>query len=375
MPAATKTVRSPKRVGAAKSSGAISSEAKTTSYAAHEAGAAPRTIRLAVIGCGDWGKNLVREFYQQPNAELIYCCDTQEERLATLRRAFPRVEAVASIEPILNDASIEAVVIATPAPTHAALAEQALAAGKHVFVEKPITLAVADAERLIAVSRASGRQLMVGHLLRYHPAFLQMKRMVEAGELGRVHYIYTQRLNLGRIRKDENALWSLAPHDVSMIVELFGDVPVRVAARGASYVQEKVEDVVFVTLEFPDGRIGHIHLSWLDPHKIRKITVVGSQKMVTFDDMEPTEKLRIYDKGAMRDYDSYGGWWITLRSGDIQIPRVDLTEPLKLECQHFLDCVRRNEAPRSDGEDGLRVLRVLDAAQRSLDEGGVWVNL
>ncbi len=361
MPVAVKKAPSRKRAAA------VSSLAAAPSV--------PRTVRMAVIGCGDWGKNLVREFYQQPNAELVYCCDTHEDRLASLRRAFPRIEGVAALDPILNDASIEAVVVATPAPTHAALAERALAAGKHVFVEKPIALAVADAERLIAAARAAGRQLMVGHLLRYHPAFLQMKRMVESGELGSVHYIYTQRLNLGRIRKDENALWSLAPHDVSMIVELFGCAPVRVTARGASFVQEKVEDVVFVTMEFPDGRIAHIHLSWLDPHKIRKITVVGSQKMVTFDDMEPTEKLRIYDKGAVRDYDSYGGWWITLRSGDIQIPRVDLTEPLKLECQHFLDCVRRNETPRSDGEDGLRVLRVLDAAQRSLEQGGAWVAL
>lgn len=339
------------------------------------ADAAERTVRLAVIGCGDWGKNLVREFYQSPQAELVYCCDTREERLTGIQRSFPKVRGVTAVDSVFSDESIEAVVVATPAITHAEIVQQALEAGKHVFVEKPIALSLGDAERCIAAARAKQRHLMVGHLLRYHPTFLALKRLVDSGDLGTVRYIYTQRLNLGRIRRDENALWSLAPHDVSMILELFGDVPVAVAARGASYIQEHVEDVVFVTLQFPQGRLGHIHLSWLDPHKTRKLTVVGSQKMVTFDDMEPTEKLRIYDKGAMRDYDSYGDWWITLRSGDIQIPKVDLTEPLRLECQHFLDCVRRNQTPLSDGQDGLRVLRVLDAAQRSLEESGAWITL
>ena len=334
-----------------------------------------RPVRLAVIGCGDWGKNLVREFYQSPQADLVSCCDTQEDRLAGIQRAFPKITSTASAEAILSDPSIEAVVIATPAVTHAELTLRALEAGKHVFVEKPIALAPADAQRCVDAARAAQRCLMVGHLLRYHPAFLALKRLVEEGSLGTVRYIYTQRLNLGRIRKDENALWSLAPHDVSMVLELFGAIPTAVAAHGAGYVQERIEDVVFVTLQFPQGQLAHIHLSWLDPHKIRKITVVGSQKMVTFDDMEPTEKLRIYDKGAMRDYDSYGDWWITLRSGDIQIPRVDLTEPLKRECQHFLECVREGKPPLSDGEDGLRVLRVLDAAQRSLGQGGAWVPL
>jgi predicted dehydrogenase len=337
--------------------------------------AAVAPVRVAVIGCGDWGKNLVREFYQSPQADLVSCCDTQDERLAGIQQAFPKIRGVTSAKPIFSDSSIEAVVIATPASTHAELTQQALEAGKHVFVEKPIALTPADAQRCIEVARTRRRRLMVGHLLRYHPAFLALKRVVDSGELGRVRYAYTQRLNLGRIRKDENALWSLAPHDVSMILELFGNLPVGVAARGACFVQEKVEDIIFVTLQFSDGRLAHIHLSWLDPHKIRKITVVGSQKMVTFDDMEPAEKLRIYDKGAIRDYDSYGDWWITLRSGDIQIPRVDLTEPLKLECQHFLECVRQDKVPLSDGEDGLRVLRVLDAAQRSLGQGGGWVTL
>ncbi len=332
-------------------------------------------VRLAVIGCGDWGKNLVREFYQSTDAELVYCCDTQQDRLAGLQRAFPKIQPVTSLEPVWADASIEAVVVATPAATHATIVQQALESGKHVFVEKPIALSPSDAQRCIELAQAQGRQLMVGHLLRYHPAFHALKRLVDSGELGTVHYIYTQRLNLGRIRKDENAMWSLAPHDISMILELFGDSPTSVAAHGASYVQEAVEDVVFMTLQFPDRRIAHIHLSWLDPHKTRKITVVGSRKMVTFDDMEPTEKLRIYDKGAMRDYDSYGDWWITLRSGDIQIPRIDLTEPLKLECHHFLECVRRHQAPLSDGEDGLQVVRVLAAGQRSLEQGGAWIAL
>lgn len=345
----------------------------TTRRSADRAKTAP--VRLAVIGCGDWGKNLAREFHQLPGSELVYCCDILDERLDAMRRAFPKVRYVKTTAPIFSDESIEAVVIATPAATHAQFGLQALEAGKHVFIEKPVALLLADAERCIKLAKAQCRCLMVGHLLRYHPAFLALKRLVESGELGTVHYIYTQRLNLGQIRRDENALWSLGSHDVSMILELLGELPVAVAAHGACYVQEKVEDVVFVTLKFSDGPLAHIHLSWLDPHKIRKVTVVGSQKMVTFDDMEPTEKLRIYDKGAMRDYDSYGDWWITLRSGDIRIPRIDLTEPLKLECEHFLECVRQGKPPLSDGEGGLLVLRVLDAAQQSMDRGGAWVRL
>ena len=343
--------------------------------ARRSASAKTQAVRLGMIGCGDWGRNLVREFYQLPQSDLAVCCDVQPERLAAVRRAFPNVRAAASADAVLSDPSINAVVIATPAPTHAALVQQALQAGKHVFVEKPIALSVADAQRCIELARTCRRRLMVGHLMRYHPAFVALKRLVDSGELGTMRYVYTQRVNLGRIRKDENALWSLAPHDVSMVLELFGQVPVSVAAQGACYVQERIEDVVFATLRFSDGRLAHIHLSWLDPHKIRKITVVGTQKMVTFDDMEPAEKLRIYDKGAVRDYDSYGDWWITLRSGDIQIPRVDLTEPLRLECQHFLECIQQGTTPLSDGEDGLRVLRVLDAAQRSLEAGGSWVTL
>ena len=334
-----------------------------------------RPVRLAVIGYGDWGKNLVREFSQSPQAKLVACCDIRHERLLGVKKAFPNVRFMTSADEIFADESIEAVVIATSATTHAELTQQALEAGKHVFVEKPIALSPADAVRSIELARVRARCLMVGHLMRYHTAFLALKRLADSGELGSVRYIYTQRLNLGRIRKDENTLWSLAPHDVSMILELFGTMPVRVTAHGARYVQDHLEDVVFVMLEFSDGRIAHIHLSWLDPHKIRKITVVGSQKMVTFDDMEPTEKLRIYDKGAMRDYDSYGDWWITLRSGDIQIPRVDLTEPLKLECEHFLECVRTGQRPLTDGDNGLQVLRVLDAAQRSLESRGQWITL
>ena len=337
--------------------------------------ASTRRVRVGVIGCGEWGKHLVREFAQANFASLVSCCDSSAERLEGIRRAYPKIKPVNDAAQLLRDPSIEAVVIATPAVTHADLTVEALQSGKHVFVEKPIALSVADARRCIEAARRANRKLMVGHLLLYHPAFLMVKRLTDSGELGQVRYIYTQRLNLGRIRTDENALWSLAPHDISMILQLLGGEPVSVSARGAGYIQEKIEDVVFVTLHFSDGKLGHIHLSWLDPHKIRKVTVVGSQKMVTFDDMEPTEKIRVYDKGAMREYDSYGDWWITMRSGDIQIPRVDLTEPLRLECQHFLECVREDREPLSNGEDGLHVLRVLDAAQRSLEQKGAVVNV
>jgi len=261
--------------------------------------------------------------------------------------------------------------VASSAINHYPLAKTLLEAGKDVYVEKPLTLEVEHAETLCRLARANDRILMVGHLLLYHPGVQYLKRMVQDGSIGDLLYVYSQRVNLGKVRKDENALWSFAPHDLSVVLHLLEAEPVDVVARGSAFLQKGVEDVVFVNMRFADGRMAHVHVSWLDPHKLRKFTVVGTQKMVVFDDMEASEKIRIYDKGVDRagQVVSYGDA-LTVRSGDILIPKISLQEPLRLECAHFVDCVRERRKPLTDGLDGLRVVKVLDAAQKSLERGG-----
>ena len=328
-------------------------------------------IRVAVVGAGDWGRNLVRNFHQAPGADLAWICDRSEKRLDLMRDHFPGVPVTTSIDEVLADEEVRAVAIATPAASHAEVGLRVLAAGRHAFVEKPLALSAADAEALCRAADAAGRILMTGHLLLHHPAVVRLKELVASGELGRIYYLYSQRVNLGKIRADENALWSFAPHDLSVILHLLDDEPVSVSARGHAYLRPGVEDVVFVTLEFASGVMANVHLSWLDPHKLRKFTVVGNRKMVVFDDMEATEKIRIYDKGAdvPGDYATYGDY-IGLRFGDITIPRIDGAEPLRLEVARFLRAVEEGVAPESDGRSGLRVVRVLEAAQRSLEAGG-----
>jgi predicted dehydrogenase len=328
-------------------------------------------LNVAVVGAGSWGKNLVRNFGSASGATLAAICDRDEKRLASFQAAFPKARLTRELAEVIADPAIDAVVIATDAPYHYAHAKAALEAGKHVYVEKPMCQTAAEAEGLIAAAEKAGRKLMVGHLLLYHPAVLKLKALADDGQLGKIYYMYTQRLNLGVVRSSENAWWSLAPHDVSVINYLFGAAPERVSAQGQCYLQKGIEDVVFATLYFADGRLAQVHTSWLDPHKMRKMTIVGSQKMVTFDDMEPSEKIWIYDKGATANlsYSSYGEA-ITLRQGDIYIPKLDTTEPLKLECQHFIDSIAKDTPIRSDGRDGLAVVRVLEAGQRSLQAGG-----
>lgn len=333
-------------------------------------------ITVAVIGGGGWGRNHVRNFHEIPTCRLKTICDLNEKTLAAHKAACKGVETTTDAATIFADPEIDAVIIATDAPSHYRLARQALEAGKHVMVEKPMTLSPAHAEDLVSRADAGQRVLMVGHLLEYHPCVLQFREMIDKGTLGAVRYLYCQRLNLGVVRKDENAWWSLAPHDVSVILFLFQAEPVTVTAQGQAYLQKGVEDVVFAQLKFADGRMAHIHVSWFDPHKVRKMTLVGSDKMATFDDMDPSEKIRIYDKGV----DVKGGvvgyeQSLSIRSGDILIPRTPSGEPLRVECLHFLDSIEKGHAPRSDGRDGLRVVRVLEAADRSLKAGGAPVNL
>lgn len=259
----------------------------------------------------------------------------------------------------------------TPAPTHASLAIAALSAGKHVFVEKPLALNFEDGLKVYEMAQQNKRILMIGHLLLYHPAVVKLKEYIKGGELGDILYLYSTRVNLGRIRQEENALWSLTAHDVSVALFLLDETPIEVAVRGESYLREGIEDVVFATLKFKKNVIAHIHASWLDPHKIRKFTVVGSKKMAVFDDMASAEKIRIYDKGVDRqqNYGSYESF-LTIRDGDIHIPKITMVEPLKIECQHFLDCIMSGRKPLTNAENGLQVLAVLTAAQQSLRSRG-----
>jgi len=333
-------------------------------------------IGIAVVGTGDWGANLVRNFAALPGAQLVAVCDADPDRLQKTAARYPGVRAVPDAAAIAADPGVRGVVVSASAVHHYALARTMLEAGKDVFVEKPLTLRVEHAETLVRIAREKQAILMVGHLLLYHPAVKYMKDFAASGALGDLLYIYSQRVNLGKVRRDENALWSFAPHDLSVILHLIDAEPVDVVARGSAFLQGKVEDVVFVDLRFPDGRLAHVHVSWLDPHKLRKFTVVGSQKMVVFDDMEAGEKIRVYDKGVDRagQVVSYGDA-LTVRSGDILIPKISLQEPLRLECQHFVDCIRERRQPLTDGESGLRVVKVLAAAQASLERGGAPVAL
>ena len=327
-------------------------------------------VGTAVVGCGYWGKNLVRNFAAM--SDLRVCCDASEAVRARMSAAYPNVAVTAELDDVLADDSVQAVVLATPAPSHAELAVAALRAGKHVFVEKPLALSLADGERIAREAAAADRTVMVGHLMEYHPGVEYLKELIEGGELGEVYYCYSQRVNLGKVRADENALWSLAPHDISVLLYLLDEEPTEVVAMGQAFLRPGVEDVVFLNLKFGSGRVASIHVSWLDPHKERRLTVVGNRKMAVMDDMKPGETIRIYDKGVDRQpaeapaYENLGEL-LALRDGDIRIPRIPTDEPLAVECGEFLRSVTTGRTPRSDVHDGIRVLRVLEAAQASLE--------
>ena len=328
-------------------------------------------ITLAQVGVGEWGKNLLRTFSNLPGCRVKFFCDQSPITLEKVSKSYRHyIEGVKDYNILLNDHEIDAIIIASPPATHADFVLRALDAEKHVFVEKPLALNMSDAEKMISKVRETGKILMVGHLLLYHPAIRKIKAYIEEGQLGEIHYLYSTRVNLGRIREEENALWSLTAHDISVATYLLGKFPQEVTATGSSYLRKDIEDVVFVTLYFQDRVIGHIHASWLDPHKIRKFTIVGSQKMAVFDDMEPTEKIRLYDKGVNRSKGIESSDNLILREGDIHIPKIDNTEPLTLECQHFLDCIANQKKVFTDAQHGLQVLKILTAAQESMESNG-----
>ena len=332
-------------------------------------------VGMAVVGAGAWGKNHIRVFSELPNVRLKYVCDSDRSKLLSIQRAYPQAKMVETIKPILEDSDVRGIVVASSAASHYSLAKEALMADRDVLVEKPMALHSEEAEEILEIAEKRGRILMVGHLLLYHPVVDRLKEMILTGELGDIYYLYTQRVNLGVIRQDENALLSFAPHDLSVILYLINEQPVVVSAHGESYIQRGIEDVVFVSLRFSDGKMANIHLSWLDPHKMRKITIVGAKKMVVFDDVEASEKLRIYDKGVRSpSYDTYSEY-LSLRFGDITIPSIKMVEPLRTEAAHFVQCVESRKEPKTSGRDGLRVVNILVAAQSSLKHGGVPVKL
>ena len=327
------------------------------------------TAGIGVVGAGYWGKNLVRAFASLGRLRAV--CDSSPEALSRAGRQAPGARQVADFDELLRDDTVTGVALASPARLHARQALAALEAGRDVFVEKPMALCSADARAMREAAAARGRVLMVGHLMLYHAGVEHLLGLVRSRELGRIYYLYAQRVNLGKLRTDENALWSFGPHDLAVILELVGQEPESVSARGECYLQDKVEDVVFVNLRFPDRTMAQVQLSWLDPRKERRLTVVGSRRMAVLDDTAPHEVLRIYDKGFDRppEYGSFGEF-LTLRDGDVHIPRIDLREPLLQECAHFLHCVDTREEPRTSAAHGERVVRILEAAQRSLDTGG-----
>jgi predicted dehydrogenase len=322
-------------------------------------------IRVAHAGVGGWGKNVVRVVGEL--AELAWVVDTDAARQAEYAARYPQAHVTGSFADALADDTVDAVAIATPVPTHYALAKQALEAGKHVFVEKPPAMRGEEMEELVALARAGDRVLMPGHLLLYHPGLRKVKDLVDAGELGDVACVYGNRQNLGVIRSNENALWSLGVHDLSVILWLLDEEPTEVVAYGQDFVQPGIEDVVFCFLRFPSGKVAHMHLSWLDPHKMRKMTVVGREKMVVFDDMELERKVTVYEKGPWEPAQTYGEW--RTRTGDIFSPKIANDEPLRLELQHFLRLVEEGPGDHTEATSGLAVVRTLDRLTTSLRTG------
>jgi predicted dehydrogenase len=329
-------------------------------------------IGVAVIGAGGWGRNLVRNFAMASLADLRWVCDLSEGSRQYVTQRHPGVRVTGEVQDVLSDSSVRGVVVATPAPAHFEVARQVIEAGKDVFVEKPLALSARDAEALCRLGAERDRIVMVGHLLLYHPAVRTLRQLVTEGELGEVLYLYSQRLNLGVVRRDENAWWSLAPHDISVANYLFGAEPIAVTASGGTFLQvdKGIEDVVFATLYYPEGRIAHLHVSWLDPHKTRRLTVVGSKKMAVFDDTSPDQKLALYDKGVEPPSALTYAQGVRVRTGDIRLPALQMDEPLQRECEAFLHAVQTRQAPVAGANSGLSVVRALEAGTRSLAQQG-----
>ena len=334
-------------------------------------------LRIGIVGLGYWGPNFMRNFSNLKDSEVTVICDLNEERLQYAKSFLPDVHTTTNIDEILSKDYVDAVVISTPTKTHHALSKKALENGLHVFVEKPLATTSQECEDLIELAEAKDLILFVGHLFLYNEAVKKIKTLIDDNYLGNVSYISSKRLNLGPIRQDVNALWDLAPHDISIILDFFGRAPVAVNCQGLAYLNPNVHDVCALTMHFEPNSMAIIHVSWLDPNKTRLMTIVGEQKMAVFDDNEPLEKVKIYDKRveAPAYTDTYGEFQFSFQYGDTSSPWLKQVEPLKAECQHFLDCVMQETTPLTDGKSGLDVVRVLEAAQKSLVNGGIPVEL
>jgi predicted dehydrogenase len=327
-------------------------------------------IRVGAVGCGYWGPNVIRNLDAVPGFELAWVCDADPGRLQPVASRYPSARATPRIGDVLADASVDAVYLATPVSSHYALARKALLQGKHVLIEKPLATTLEQAQELAELAAARELTLMVGHTFVFSPPVRKVKDLIDGGTVGPIYYVETTRVNLGLFQKDVSVLWDLGPHDLSILMYWLDEVPTVVSARGRSYLGEALEDVAFLTLEFPSGILAQVQISWLAPSKLRRTSIVGRQRMIVYDDLEPVEKVKIFDRGVDRQPASFGEFQLTYRSGDILSPRLDTTEPLYLECQHFLECIRTRRPPDTSARSGIDVVRVIQAAERSLRRGG-----
>ena len=330
---------------------------------------------IAVVGCGYWGMNHLRVFSELPDATLLAACDARSARMGEVAHRYPNVAVTADLDEVLAMDDVEGVVVATGAQTHHDIVSRVLSAGKHVLVEKPLATSTEDADQLVALTEGTGRILLVGNTFLYNPAVRRVKEHVSAADFGELHYLYARRTNLGPIRHDVNAVWDLASHDISIFNYLLDDTPTWVSAVGASVLHNGREDVGFISLGYADGTVGHIHVSWAEPNKVREVVVVGSDSRVVFNDLNPLERVRVFFKGVRalpgEEATTYGEHHLHLRDGDILSPAVSVTEPLKYECGHFLHCIRRGESPFTTARQGRDIVRVMEAIDQSIRERGV----
>lgn len=336
-----------------------------------------KQIRLGVIGCGYWGPNLARNFRSLPDCQLKMLSDLDESRLAHMRTLYPEVAGETDHRHLLNGAGLDAVVVATAVKTHFDLAKACLLAGKHTFIEKPMASSSAQCEELIDIAQRKGLILMIGHTFLYSPAVRKIKEIIDNGDIGEIRYLCARRLNLGLFQRDINVAWDLAPHDISIALHIIGEAPETVNCHGSAHVTPGIQDVTTMCLSFPKQKSAIIHSSWLDPRKVREMTIVGSQRMIVYDDMAPLEKIRIFDARVERPphYDTFAEFHYAYHYGDMYAPYIKQEEPLKTECQHFLDCIRQGTKPLTDGRDGLNLVRILEASTESLRNCGAAVNL
>jgi predicted dehydrogenase len=334
--------------------------------------------QIAIVGCGYWGANYVRVFNELPEAEVSWICDQSLERLNLIGRRWPEARRTEDVREVLEDPQVDALVISTQATAHFDIARAGLEAGRHLLVEKPLTTDGDESAGLVELAEQKGLVLMVGHTFLYNSGIRKVKESIRAEDFGDIHYLHATRTNLGPIRQDVNALWDLAPHDVSIFAYLLDADPLWVSAVGSRLLGQQQEDVGFATLAYPANVLGNIHVSWLDPNKVRQVVVVGGRKRIVFDDLNNLERVRVYEKGvspAEKDVDSFGEFRFLIRDGDIISPKVEPSEPLKNQCQHFLDCIVKGEAPLSDGRFGWRMVKTMEAIQRSLEQNGAPVEV